>query len=90
MDCYDWKGCPGTCDACEIGAEMGIEQEKKGNSGRFGPYIFGMDMADGFETTVVSRMNPDGTITVLDACRRPIEDSNGHQTVTNEKGVTGE
>ena len=26
IDCYDWVGCPGTCDECEIGADMGIEQ----------------------------------------------------------------
>jgi hypothetical protein len=26
IDCYDWVGCPGTCDECEVGADMGIEQ----------------------------------------------------------------
>lgn len=38
--------------------------------GRFGPYIFGYDKADGLETTVVSRIDEDGTITIVDMVQR--------------------
>lgn len=49
-----------------------LDDGQRGNCGRFGPYIFGMDIADGMETTVVSRVEEDGTITVIDECRRPL------------------
>ena len=49
----------------------------KFNSGSFGPYIFGMDVADGMETTIVSRLEEDGTITIISEDRRRAKGKEG-------------